>query len=62
MGRFEYYRDRVGLWRWHLKAPDGRIIADSGRGYRYKQDCIAGAHLVKVYAASAQVTQIVMQS
>jgi uncharacterized protein YegP (UPF0339 family) len=27
---FEY---KAGEWRWHLQAPNGRIIATSGEGY-----------------------------
>jgi uncharacterized protein YegP (UPF0339 family) len=30
---FEVFRDRGGQWRWHLKAANGRILADSGEGY-----------------------------
>ena len=27
------YRDAKGRYRWRLKAPNGKIIADSGQGY-----------------------------
>jgi len=37
--RFELYRDKKGEWRWRLRARNGRIIADSGQGYRHKGDC-----------------------
>lgn len=53
--KFEYYQDRAGKWRWHLKAPNGLIIADSGQGYAGEQDCLAGANLVKLYAGDAPV-------
>ncbi len=53
--KFEYYQDRAGEWRWHLKAPNGLIIADSGQGYRVEQDCLIGANLVNVYAPDAPV-------
>jgi uncharacterized protein YegP (UPF0339 family) len=53
--KFEYYVDRAGNWRWHLKAPNGLIIADSGQGYNTRQDCLAGIGLVKLYAPGAEV-------
>jgi uncharacterized protein YegP (UPF0339 family) len=56
--KFEYYRDRAGNWRWHLKAPNGLIIADSGQGYRNEQDCIFGIHLVQTYAPGAEVVRL----
>jgi uncharacterized protein YegP (UPF0339 family) len=31
-----YYRDIRGEWRWHMKAPNGQVIADSGEGYSSK--------------------------
>ena len=46
------YRDRVGDWRWHLKAANGRIIADSGEGYANRADCLAGIALVKGSSAA----------
>ena len=45
----EYYRfkDKAGEWRWHLKADNGRIIADSGEGYKNLSDCDHAIGLVK---------------
>jgi uncharacterized protein YegP (UPF0339 family) len=37
----------IWQWRWHLKAGNGRIIADSGEGYNNEQDCLDGIELVK---------------
>jgi uncharacterized protein YegP (UPF0339 family) len=51
---FEYFQDHAGKYRWHLKAPNGLIIADSGQGYVRLEDCVAGANLVKLYAPSAE--------
>jgi len=31
---FEFYRDRAKEWRWRLRASNGRIVADSGEGYK----------------------------
>ena len=53
--KFKYFQDAAAKWRWHLKAPNGLIIADSGQGYSRLEDCLIGAHLVKLYAADAPV-------
>jgi uncharacterized protein YegP (UPF0339 family) len=44
---FEIYVDRVGEWRWRLKAENGRILADSGEGYHNRQDCWNVVELIK---------------
>jgi uncharacterized protein YegP (UPF0339 family) len=33
---FEIYRDKVMEFRWRLVASNGRIVGDSGEGYRRK--------------------------
>ena len=35
---FEIYPDKASKWRWRAKAPNGRIIADSGESYTRKPD------------------------
>lgn len=45
--RYEYYRDVAGQWRWRLRAANQRILANSGEGYRNKQDCLDAIALVK---------------
>ena len=48
---FHLFRDAAGEWRWHLKATNGRIIADSGEGYKRR----AGAlHAISLIQANAQ--------
>ena len=37
------FRDKKGEWRWHVKARNGRIVADSGEGYTRKSRCVAMA-------------------
>ena len=39
--KFEIFKDDVGEWRWRLVARNGRIVADSGEGYKNKADCVA---------------------
>ncbi len=44
---FRVYEDAAGEWRWRLVAGNERVIADSGEGYRDKQDCLHAISLVK---------------
>lgn len=46
MLRGELYKDRKGEWRWRVRARNGKIIADSGEGYRRKRDCKHGLELL----------------
>jgi len=34
--RFRIFRDKRGDWRWNLTARNGKIVAESGEGYRRK--------------------------
>ena len=44
---YVYYKDHKGEWRWRLKAANGRIIADSGEGYKNESDCFDDIRLVQ---------------
>lgn len=64
MMHFEIYQQQQGLlaaglghadYRWRLVADNGRIIADSGEGYRNKTDCQHGINLVKGTSAATSV-------
>lgn len=35
--RFHVYQDKAGAWRWHLKAANGRIVAQ-GEAHTRKAD------------------------
>lgn len=48
----ELYRDASGEWRWRLRAKNGKILADSGEGYKRRPACFAGWRAV-VRAARA---------
>jgi len=52
------YKDNRGEWRWRLRASNGRIIADSGEGYKNKQDCEHGIDLVKKEAPDAKIVYL----
>ncbi|MDP8078372.1 YegP family protein [Phocoenobacter skyensis] len=45
--KFETYLDNAVEWRWRLRANNGKIIADSGEGYKEYRDCLHGIDLVK---------------
>ena len=32
--KIEIYKDDAGEWRWRMVARNGKIVADSGEGYR----------------------------
>jgi len=51
---FEKYLDKVKEWRWRLKAKNGKIIADSGEGYKNLADCDAMIDKIKKHASSAR--------
>ena len=42
------YRDKVGKFRWQLKAPNGKIIGSSTQGYASKRMCKFNYHAVHV--------------
>jgi uncharacterized protein YegP (UPF0339 family) len=44
---FHVYKDGAGEWRWRLKAANGRVIADSGEGYKDRGGCIHSIELVR---------------
>jgi uncharacterized protein YegP (UPF0339 family) len=44
---YYYYQDSKGEWRWRLKSSNGRILADSGEGYKNLTDCLADIDRVK---------------
>jgi uncharacterized protein YegP (UPF0339 family) len=36
----EIYRDARQEFRWRVRAPNGRIVADGAEGYRSRSDCV----------------------
>jgi uncharacterized protein YegP (UPF0339 family) len=41
--RIEVYADNAGEHRWRMKAPNGKIVADSGEGYERRAAAIKAA-------------------
>jgi uncharacterized protein YegP (UPF0339 family) len=54
---FEVYRGRDKDWRWRLRHQNGRIIAESGEGYKAKVDATHGIDTVKTDAPGAPVVE-----
>lgn len=51
----EIYQDESSESRWHLRADNGEILADSGEGYTDKDDLEDAIELLRTQAASAEV-------
>lgn len=55
--KFEIYKDKVGEFRFRLKAPNGEIIAVS-EGYTTKQNTMKGVESVKEHAKNADIIDL----
>jgi hypothetical protein len=55
--KFEISKDQAGKFRFHLKAPNGEIIAAS-QGYETKANAEKGIESVKTNAAGAAVVDL----
>jgi uncharacterized protein len=53
-GKFELFTDHAGEFRFHLKAPNGEIIASS-QGYKSKEAAEKGIKSVQTNAPGATV-------
>jgi len=53
---FEWYVDKVGKYRFRLKAANGEMIAVS-EGYASKQACLDGIESVKKNASIAKIVE-----
>ena len=53
--KVEFFQDRAKEYRWRLKAPNGKIMATSGEGYKSKAGARDGFELLRDGAKSAAV-------
>ncbi len=51
--RFVVYQDRADEWRWRLLAPNNRVIADSGEGYKRRSSAERATKRVIYHATRA---------
>jgi uncharacterized protein len=57
MTKFEIFKDKVGEYRFRLKAKNGEIIAVS-EGYTTKQNCKKGIYSVQENAPKAEIIDL----
>jgi uncharacterized protein len=55
--KFEITKDKAGKFRFHLKAPNGEIIAAS-QGYETKTSAEKGVGAIKTHAPGATVADL----
>jgi uncharacterized protein len=55
---FQVYESKDGGWRWRLKAPNARIVADSGESYADKDNAIRAAENVQMQISEAAVFEV----
>ena len=52
---FEVYQDKVGEFRWRLRADNTQILATSGEGYKERRSCEAAIESVMKHAPNAPI-------
>ena len=55
--KFELYKDAKNEWRWTPLARNGRIIGDSGEGYKRKGKCKRMIERIVIGVQSAKITE-----
>ena len=55
-GKFEYFSDKAGKFRFRLKAGNGQVIATS-EAYNSKDACLSGIESVKSNAPTATIVE-----
>lgn len=55
---FEMYKDKASEFRWRLKGPNHKIIADSGEGYKTMDSLKAGIDAVITTVPTAQLVDL----
>ena len=56
-GKFEWFTDKAGKYRFRLKAGNGQIIA-VGEAYESKESCMNGIDSIKKNAADAPIVEV----
>ena len=56
-GKFEYFKDKKGKYRFRLKAGNGQVIAQS-EAYETKNSCLSGIESVKSNAPGAPAVEV----
>ena len=53
---FEIYKSK-GMWRWRLKAKNGKIIAH-GEGYKTKRACVSCVDIISANSRNAKIVYL----
>lgn len=53
--KVKYYKDAKGEWRWRFVAINGKILADSGEGYKNLKDAKHGYKILLTMLADEDV-------
>jgi len=53
--KFALYRDRNKEWRWRLLAANGRILANSGEGYKRKSTMVRSIWSIQKRAGTSLI-------
>ena len=51
-GKLCVYRDAKREWRWNIRASNGKIVADSGEGYKRLDSLLKGLRRAKAILAA----------
>lgn len=54
--KFEIFYDKKGMFRFHLKARNGEIIAAS-ESYAKMENCLMGIEIIRKYAPDARIVE-----
>ncbi|MEN3010394.1 MAG: DUF1508 domain-containing protein [Candidatus Bipolaricaulaceae bacterium] len=58
---FELYKAKSDEYRWRFRAPNNKIMADSGEGYKNKEDAQKAIECIKRYAKEAPIRDLAQQ-
>ena len=53
--RIQLYKDEAYLWRWRMKAGNGKITADSGEGYSRRDSALRAAYRLKSWLELSEI-------
>ncbi len=56
--KFVVFKDAAGEWRWQLLASNGKIVADSGEGYKRKASAEKAVEKFKTAVLAAPIVQL----
>lgn len=58
MASVTIYQDKKNEWRWRLTAANGRIVAESGEGYKNRADALK---IVNKYFKKSEIRDVTFE-